>query len=139
MKKYLIILVLIGFWGCEEEVENTSIVGAWTLSEVCTFENEGCSGECSSEYSDSTGTYDVTESWIETEGSFSMIFLEDGTGSILFSNEPNEDIFTWVESETYTVSIENEEDLIFNLSNGLLTTNADEGNICFQFTLIKSD
>ena len=68
-----------------------------------------------------------------------MIFLEDGTGSILFSNEPNEDIFTWVESETYTVSIENEEDLIFNLSNGLLTTNADEGNICFQFTLIKSD
>ena len=139
MKKYLIILVLIGFWGCEEEVENTSIVGAWNLSEVCTFENEDCSGECSSEYSDSTGTYDVTESWIETEGSFSMIFLEDGTGSILFSNEPNEDIFTWVESETYTVSIENEEDLIFNLSNGLLTTNADEGNICFQFTLIKSD
>ena len=138
MKKYLIILVLIGFWGCEEEVENTSIVGAWALSEVCTFENEDCSGECSSEYSDSTGTYDVTESWIETEGSFSMIFLEDGTGSILFSNN-NEDIFTWVESETYTVSIENEEDLIFNLSNGLLTTNADEGNICFQFTLIKSD
>ena len=69
-----------------------------------------------------------------------MIFLEDGTGSILFSNEPNEDIFTWVKSETYTVSIENEEDLIFNLSNGLLTKfNADEGNICFQFTLIKSD
>ena len=67
-----------------------------------------------------------------------MIFLEDGTGSILFSNN-NEDIFTWVESETYTVSIENEEDLIFNLPNGLLTTNADEGNICFQFTLIKSD
>ena len=44
-----------------------------------------------------------------------MIFLEDGTGSILFSNEPSEDIFTWVESETYIVSIENEEDLIFNL------------------------
>ena len=138
MKKYVIILILIGFWGCEEEVENISIVGAWTLSEVCTFENEDCSGKCSSEYSDSTGTYDVTEGWIELEGSFSMIFLEDGTGSILFSNN-NEDIFTWVESETYTISIENEEDLIFNLSNGLLTTNADEGNICFQFTLIKSD
>ena len=137
MKKYIIILVLIGFWGCEEEVENISIVGAWTLSEVCTFENEDCSGECSSEYSDSTGTYDVTESWIETEGSFSMIFLEDGTGSILFSNN-NEDIFTWVGSETYTVSIENEEDLILNLSNGLLTTNAID-DICFQFTLIKSN
>ena len=40
MKKYVIILVLIGFWGCEEEVENISIVGAWTLSEVCIFENE---------------------------------------------------------------------------------------------------
>ena len=137
MKKYVIILLLIGFWGCEEEVENSSITGAWTLSEVCIFENEDCSGECSSEYTDSTGTYDVTESWIEIEGSFSMIFLEDGTGSILFSNN-NEDIFTWVGSETYTVSIENEEDLIFNLSNGLLTTNAID-DICFQFTLIKSD
>ena len=137
MKKYVIILVLIGFWGCEEEVENISIVGAWTLSEVCIFEHEDCSGECYSEYNDSTGTYDVTEGWIELEGSFSMIFLEDGTGSILFSNN-NEDIFTWVESETYTVSIENEEDLILNLSNGLLTTNAID-DICFQFTLIKSD
>ena len=28
--------------------------------------------------------------------------FDDGTGSILFSNN-NEDIFTWVESETYTV------------------------------------
>ena len=43
---------MIGFWGCEEEVDNISIVGAWTLSEVCAFENEDCSGECSSEYSD---------------------------------------------------------------------------------------
>ena len=43
MKKYVIILVLIGFWGCEE-VENISIVGAWTVSKVCTFENEDCSG-----------------------------------------------------------------------------------------------
>ena len=83
MKKYVIILVLIGFWGCEE-VENISIVGTWTLSEVCTFENEDCFGECFSEYSDSTGTYDVTEGWIELEGSFSMIFLEDGTGQFYF-------------------------------------------------------
>ena len=123
--------------GCEDEgsVEAESIIGTWTLSAVCMFADENCSGECSSEYTDSTGqTHDLTEDWIEVEGSFSMTFLEGGTGT--FISGESSDSFNWSGSGPYTLTAEGEESLTVTLSDGSITwTSVDD--ICFQFTLIK--
>ena len=121
----------MAFWSCEQETREESIIGDWNLSSVCIFEDETCYGECLSEYTDSSGTFDITESWIETEGSFQFTFLEDGTGT---SN--NESDFTWSGSGPYTITTENDGDIIFTLSNDMLTfTSVDD--FCFQFTLTK--
>ena len=121
----------MAFWSCEQENREESIIGEWNLSAVCIFEDETCSGECSSEYTDSSGTYDVTESWIEVEGNFQITFLDDGTGT---SN--NESDFTWSGSGPYTITTENDENVILTLSNDMLTfTSVDD--FCFQFTLTK--
>ena len=127
----LIFFICMTFWSCEGETREESIFGEWNLSEVCIFEDETCSGECSSEYIDSSGTYDVTKSWIEVEGNFQITFLDDGTGT---SN--NESDFKWSGSGPYTITTENDGDIILTLSNDMLTfTSVDD--FCFQFTLTK--
>ena len=133
MKRLLLIVlpIFLFFWSCEDEVEKVSIIGVWTLSEVCMFEDESCSGECSSEYTDSSGTYDLTELWIEVEGSLQITFIEDGSGTT--SSDAD---FTWSGSGPYTVETENDDDVIFTLSDDMLTFNSID-DFCFQFTLTK--
>ena len=142
MKKiiYTLLTSLILFTiGCEDEkkeesVEAESIIGTWTLSAVCMFADENCSGECSSEYTEDGQTYDLYEEWIQQEGSFSMTFLEGGT--VTFTSEENSDSLNWSGSGPYTITIEDEEPLTVILSDGSITvTSVDD--VCFQYTLIK--
>ena len=124
--------------GCEDEkkeesVEAESIIGTWTLSAVCMFADENCLGECSSEYTEDGQTYDLYEQWVEVEGSFSMTFLEGGTGTITFGE--SSDSFSWSGSGPYTLTAEGES-IPVTLSDGSITwTSVDD--VCFQFTLIK--
>ena len=104
----------------EESVD--SIIGTWTLSAVCAFEDENCSGTCT----------DVTAMWIEGEGSFSMTFSSDGTGTL----GDNEESFNWSGSGPYTFTTEDEDIYTVNLSENSITWNVEQ-DVCIQFTLTK--
>ncbi|MDP7529898.1 MAG: hypothetical protein QGH61_11375, partial [Candidatus Marinimicrobia bacterium] len=82
----LSILFTIGCDDDKKEESVDSIIGTWTLSAVCGFEDENCSGICT----------DVTAMWFEDEGSFSITFSSDGTGTV------NEGSFSWSGSGHYT-------------------------------------
>ena len=127
MKKliYPLLTLLILFTiGCDDDKKEESvdlIIGTWTLSAVCGFEDENCSGICT----------DVTAMWFEDEGSFSITFSSDGTGTV------NEGSFSWSGSGPYTLTVDGESTTI-NLSGDSITYNFEyEDNVCIQFTLTK--
>ena len=110
--------------GCDDDKKEESvdlIIGTWTLSAVCGFEDENCSGICT----------DVTAMWFEDEGSFSITFSSDGTGTI------NEESFNWSGSGPYTLTVDGES-ITINLSGDSITMNFEnEDDVCIQFTLTK--
>ena len=120
----LLTLSILFTIGCDDDKKEESvelIIGTWTLSAVCGFENENCSGICT----------DVTAMWFEDEGSFSITFSSDGTGTI------NEEIYNWSGSGPYTLTVEGESTTI-NLSGDSITMNFEyEDDVCIQFTLTK--
>ena len=119
----LLILFTIGCDDDKKEESVDSIIGTWTLSAVCGFEDENCSGTCT----------DVTAMWLEDEGSFSMTFSSDGTGTL----GENEESFNWSGSGPYTLTVEGESTTI-NLSGDSITMNFEyEDDVCIQFTLTK--
>jgi len=119
----LSILFTIGCDDDKKEESVDSIIGTWTLSAVCGFEDENCSGTCT----------DVTEMWLEDEGSFSMTFSSDGTGTL----GENEESFNWSGSGPYTLTVDGESTTI-NLSGDSITMNFEyEDDVCIQFTLTK--
>jgi len=115
----LSILFTIGCDDDKKEESVDSIIGTWTLSAVCGFEDENCSGTCT----------DVTAMWLEDEGSFSMTFSSDGTGTL------NEESFNWSGSGPYTLTADGES-ITINLSGNSITWNI-EYDVCIQFTLTK--
>ena len=120
----LLTLSILFTIGCDDDKKEESvdlIIGTWTLSAVCGFEDENCSGICT----------DVTAMWFEDEGSFSITFSSDGTGII------NEESFNWSGSGPYTLTVDGESTTI-NLSGDSITYNFEyEDNVCIQFTLTK--
>ena len=120
----LLTLSILFTIGCDDDKKEESvdlIIGTWTLSAVCGFENENCSGICT----------DVTAMWFEDEGSFSITFSSDGTGTV------NEGSFSWSGSGPYTLTVDGESTTI-NLSGDSITYNFEyEDNVCIQFTLTK--
>ena len=119
----LSILFTIGCDDDKKEESVDSIIGTWTLSAVCGFEDENCSGTCT----------DVTAMWLEDEGSFSMTFSSDGTGTL----GENEESFNWSGSGPYTLTVDGESTTI-NLSGDSITMNFEyEDDVCIQFTLTK--
>ena len=117
----LSILFTIGCDDDKKEESVDSIIGTWTLSAVCGFEDENCSGICT----------DVTAMWFEDEGSFSITFSSDGTGTV------NEGSFSWSGSGPYTLTVDGESTTI-NLSGDSITYNFEyEDDVCIQFTLTK--
>ena len=117
----LLTLSILFTIGCDDKKEESvdQIIGTWTLSAVCGFEDENCSGTCT----------DVTEMWLEDEGSFSMTFSSDGTGTL------NEESFNWSGSGPYTLTAEGES-ITINLSGDSITMNIED-DVCIQFTLTK--
>ena len=115
----LSILFTIGCDDDKKEESVDSIIGTWTLSAVCAFEDENCSGTCT----------DVTAMWLEDEGSFSMTFSSDGTGTL------NEESFNWSGSGPYTLTADGES-ITINLSGNSITWNIED-DVCIQFTLTK--
>ena len=91
------------------------------MSAVCGFADENCSGTCT----------DVTAMWLEDEGSFSMTFSSDGTGTL----GDNEESFNWSGSGPYTLTADGES-ITINLSGNSITWNI-EYDVCIQFTLTK--
>jgi len=127
MKKLIYTLLTLSILftiGCDDDKKEESvdsIIGTWTLSAVCGFEDENCSGICT----------DVTAMWFEDEGSFSITFSSDGTGTV------NEGSFSWSGSGPYTLTVDGESTTI-NLSGDSITYNFEyEDNVCIQFTLTK--
>jgi len=126
MKKLIYTLLTLSILftiGCDDDKKEESvdqIIGTWTLSAVCGFEDENCSGTCT----------DVTAMWLEDEGSFSMTFSSDGTGNYL-----NEESFNWSGSGPYTLTADGES-ITINLSGNSITWNI-EYDVCIQFTLTK--
>ena len=119
----LLILFTIGCDDDKKEESVDSIIGTWTLSAVCAFEDENCSGTCT----------DVTAMWLEDEGSFSMTFSSDGTGTL----GENEESFNWSGSGPYTLTADGES-ITINLSGDSITMNFEyEDDVCIQFTLTK--
>ena len=120
----LLTLSILFTIGCDDDKKEESvdlIIGTWTLSAVCGFEDENCSGTCT----------DVTAMWLEDEGSFSMTFSSDGTGTL------NEESFNWSGSGPYTLTVDGESTTI-NLSGDSITMNFEyEDDVCIQFTLTK--
>jgi hypothetical protein len=120
----LLTLSILFTIGCDDDKKEESvdlIIGTWTLSAVCGFEDENCSGICT----------DVTAMWFEDEGSFSITFSSDGTGTV------NEGSFSWSGSGPYTLTVDGESTTI-NLSGDSITYNFEyEDNVCIQFTLTK--
>ena len=127
MKKLIYTLLTLSILftiGCDDDKKEESvdlIIGTWTLSAVCGFEDENCSGICT----------DVTAMWFEDEGSFSITFSSDGTGTV------NEGSFSWSGSGPYTLTVDGESTTI-NLSGDSITMNFEyEDDVCIQFTLTK--
>ena len=127
MKKLIYSLLTLSILftiSCDDDKKEESvdlIIGTWTLSAVCGFEDENCSGICT----------DVTAMWFEDEGSFSITFSSDGTGTV------NEGSFSWSGSGPYTLTVDGESTTI-NLSGDSITYNFEyEDNVCIQFTLTK--
>ena len=122
----LLTLSILFTIGCDDDKKEESvdlIIGTWTLSAVCGFEDENCSGICT----------DVTAMWFEDEGSFSITFSSDGTGTV----NVNEGSFSWSGSGPYTLTVDGESTTI-NLSGDSITYNFEyEDNVCIQFTLTK--
>ena len=120
----LLTLSILFTIGCDDDKKEESvdlIIGTWTLSAVCGFEDENCSGICT----------DVTAMWFEDEGSFSITFSSDGTGTV------NEESFSWSGSGPYTLTVDGESTTI-NLSGDSITMNFEyEDDVCIQFTLTK--
>ena len=117
----LLTLSILFTIGCDDKKEESvdQIIGTWTLSAVCGFEDENCSGTCT----------DVTAMWLEDEGSFSMTFSSDGTGTL------NEESFNWSGSGPYTLTADGES-ITINLSGNSITWNIED-DVCIQFTLTK--
>ena len=122
----LLTLSILFTIGCDDDKKEESvdlIIGTWTLSAVCGFEDENCSGICT----------DVTAMWFEDEGSFSMTFSSDGTGTI----NVNEESYNWSGSGPYTLTGDGKSTTI-NLSGDSITMNFEyEDDVCIQFTLTK--
>ena len=132
MKKLIYTLLTLSILftiGCDDDKKEESvdsIIGTWTLTAVCAFPDENCSGTCT----------DATEEWLDIEGGFSMTFSEEGVGTLVISGEGT-DSFTWSGSGsgTYTLT-DGGESITVNLSGNSITWNVED-DVCIQYTLTK--
>ena len=135
MKKLIYTLLTLSILftiGCDDDKKEESvdsIIGTWTLTAVCAFPDENCSGTCT----------DATEEWLDIEGGFSMTFSEEGVGTLVISGEGT-DSFTWSGSGSGPYTLTGDEldgqSITVNLSGNSITFNGVD-DVCIQFTLTK--
>tara|TARA_B100001564_G_C20511861_1_gene610996 strand:+ start:495 stop:887 length:393 start_codon:yes stop_codon:yes gene_type:complete len=127
IKKYLFIVLLVFFWSCEDEENKNqdSIIGTWNLSSVCEL------SDCDE---NSTDCSDVTDLYIEDEGTMAITFFDDGTAIILQEEYSETLSFGWSGSNPYIGSGEGE-GITFTLSDGILTWIF----VCLQVKMTKND
>ena len=125
MRKYLLPILFLAFWSCEEEADelNDPVIGTWILESVCTYPDSNCTGECT----DATDEYGPA-------GNFTMTFNEDLTGVLEYqSNSP--DNFGWSSSNPYVLTGEGEGINAYVSGNTLTFTSVD--SICIQYNLTR--
>jgi hypothetical protein len=85
MKKYLLPILLISFWSCEEDNNEAQVTpkGNWVPSDWCDYSNSTCTGDCVSDW----------ESEEEDFENISLAINEDLTGSM------------WLDGGTFNVSL----------------------------------
>ena len=129
MKKLIYTLLTLSILftiGCDDDKKEESvdsIIGTWTLTAVCLFPDENCSGTCT----------DATEEFLDGEGGFSMTFSEGDVGTFTYSE--GADSFSWSGSGPYTLTLDGDS-ITVNLSGNSITFNSVD-DVCFQFTLTK--
>ena len=134
MRKYLVPIFLIGFWGCEEESEDENIqqpiVGTWAIHSVCLYED--CN-DYESDCNDPGGYY--TEMFLEWDLKYT--FYQDGTGTATSIDEIPIDL-QWTGTNPFLVnhnyygeSVERN----FQLIDSLLVWTIDD--VCQKISMFK--
>ena len=116
--------------------DNSSIIGTWTSSDWCIYEDYTCTGNCVG------GAW--ADFWILVEGvdpRFTFTFSEDSTAQwrALYDDDdtPEEFVFSKNLDGSYDL-IENENDIFqVKLSNSNMLLYWLEDSRCIEFTLIK--
>ena len=113
MRKFLLSISLVGFWGCEdtktsESEPNNILIGNWTLTSVFV-----------TVYSNPTQTLNFAADGVTTYGT--MIFNEDATYSWqgVVNSEPSTGLGTWSMEDDILTFVENGESSswIYSISN----------------------
>ena len=114
---------------------NSSIIGVWTSSDWCIYEDFSCSGNCVG------GTF--ADLWILVEGfdpRFTLTFSEDSTAQwqkLYDDDTPGDFVFSKNLDGSYSL-IEDENDIFqVKLSNSNMLLYWLEDGRCIEFTLIK--
>ena len=114
---------------------NSSIIGTWTSTDWCIYEDYTCTGNCVG------GAF--ADLWILVEGvdpRFTITFSEDSTAqwkALYDDGTPGDLIFSKNLDGSYSL-IENENDIFqFKLSNSIMLLYWLEDGRCIEFTLIK--
>ena len=114
---------------------NSSIIGTWTSSDWCIYEDYTCTGNCVG------GAF--ADFWILVEDQidprFTVTFSEDSTAQwkALYDDDISDLVFSKNLDGSYNL-IENENDIFqFKLSNSIMLLYWLEDGRCIEFTLIK--
>ena len=115
---------------------NSSIIGTWTSSDWCIYEDYTCTGNCVG------GAW--ADFWILVEGvdpRFTFTFSEDSTAQwkSLYDDDdtPEEFVFSKNLDGSFSLIDNGDEDLRVELANSKMLIYWYEDSRCIEFTLIK--
>ena len=115
---------------------NSSIIGTWTSSDWCIYEDYTCTGNCVG------GAW--ADFWILVEGvdpRFTFTFSEDSTGQwrALYDDDdtPEEFVFSKNLDGSFSLIDNGDEDLRVELANSKTLIYWYEDGRCIEFTLIR--
>ena len=116
--------------------DNSSIIGTWTSSDWCIYEDYTCAGNCVG------GAW--ADFWILVEGvdpRFTFTFSEDSTAQwrALYDDDdtPEEFVFSKNLDGSFSLIDNGDEDLRVELANSKMLIYWYEDGRCIEFTLIK--
>ena len=113
---------------------NSTIIGTWTSSDWCIYEDSTCSGDCVG------GTY--ADLWISAENidpRFTITFSEDTTAQwkALYDDDISDLVFSKNLDGSYSLIADENDIFQVKLSNSNMLLYWLEDDRCIEFTLIK--